>query len=147
MSKKIGNIISTILFVITALLSWSYLFSNFIDWLYSERLGNTITSKVSISVLSLAELLPAARKKGKKTMEALEEFLLEVEKIPISEEIAILGADTKYKLDRKGKEKMLFDILIASTAKYHQLTLISFDRDFEIISQVLDFKYDIIEQG
>ena len=50
-------------------------------------------------------------------------------------------------MPRKGKEKMLFDILIASTAKHHQLTLISFDKDFEIISQALNFDYEIIEQG
>ena len=123
-----------------------YLFdtSAVIDWLYRERLGKKITTQVSISVLSMAELLPAARKKGENTIKVTEEFLLEVEKIPISEEIARIGSDTKYILDRQGKEKMLFDILIASTAKHHQLKLITLDRDFEVIGEILDFNYEII---
>ncbi|MHA2249785.1 MAG: type II toxin-antitoxin system VapC family toxin [Candidatus Kariarchaeaceae archaeon] len=124
-----------------------YLFdtSAIIDWLYEERLGKKITTQVSISVLSMVEILPAARKKSKKTLKVTEEFLLEAEKIPISEEIARICSDAKYKLDRDGKEKMLFDILIASTAKHHQLTLITLDRDFEVIGEVLDFDYEIIQ--
>ena len=48
--------------------------------------------------------------------------------------------------DRNAKEIiMLFDILIASTAKHHQLTLITLDNDFKIIAEVLDFKYEIID--
>lgn len=123
-----------------------YLFdtSAVIDWLYNRKLGKRIDGQVSISVLSLAELLPAARKKGKKTLIALEEFLNDVDKIPISAAIANIGADIKYKLDRKGKEKMLFDILIASTANHKHLTLITLDTDFEVIGEVLDYNYEIV---
>ena len=123
-----------------------YLFdsSAVIDWLYNKKLGNRIDSRVSISVLSLAELFPAARKKGKKTLTVLEEFLNDVDKIPISESIAKVGADIRYKLAKKGKEKMLFDILIASTAYNKKLTLITLDTDFDDIGRVLDYSYEVV---
>ena len=123
-----------------------YLFdsSAVIDWLYNKGLGNKIDSQVSISVLSLAELLPAAKKKGKKTLVVLEEFLNDVDKIPISESIAKVGADIRYKLAKKGKEKMLFDILIASTAYNKKLTLITLDTDFDDIGRVLDYSYEVV---
>lgn len=104
-----------------------------------------INDKVSISLLSLAELLPAAKKKSKKTLNALEEFLDEVDKLPVTENIARIASDVKYKLDRKGKEKMLFDIIIAVTANNNHLKLISLDTDFEVIGEVLDYNYEIME--
>ncbi len=86
-----------------------YLFdtSAVIDWLYNRRLGNKINGKIAISVLTLAELLPAAKRKSKKTLQATNEFLLYVEKIPVTEEIAMIAYDVKYRLSKRVKEEKI----------------------------------------
>ncbi len=40
---------------------------------------------------------------------------------------------------------MMFDIFIASTAKYRDITLITLDKDFITIENALNFKFEIIE--
>ncbi len=124
-----------------------YLFdtSAVIDWLYSKRLGEKIDGQVSISVLSLGELLPAAKKKGNKTLNTLEKFLNNVQKIPVTEDIARLASDMKYKLIKEGKEKLLFDIMIAATAKINRLKLITLDTDFDAIGEVMQYDYEVIQ--
>ncbi|MDH5404373.1 MAG: hypothetical protein OEY49_17875 [Candidatus Heimdallarchaeota archaeon] len=73
-----------------------------INWLYSDKLSQIINGKVSLSVLSMVELIPVAKKKGKTTLDALNKFFEEVEIILVSKPMGLLASDIIYQLRREG---------------------------------------------
>ena len=115
-----------------------YLFdtSAVIEWLNSERLGKIIDGPVATSVLTLSELLPYAKLKGKKTESSLEDFLRDVTILPIDETIARKVSNIKFELLKKGEEKSLIDIFIAVAAVHHGYSLVTLDSDFEEIIKI-----------
>lgn len=119
--------------------------SAIIHWLSTSNAELYVTSRVGISALSISELLPRAKLKGKKFVKALELFFSEVDILPLNEKIARIASDGKYKLIKKGKGKSLIDLWIAASAYYYDLKLITLDKDFEDISDVIQFELEIIE--
>ncbi|MHA2338413.1 MAG: type II toxin-antitoxin system VapC family toxin [Candidatus Hodarchaeales archaeon] len=118
--------------------------SAIIDWMSSDREDLPVVSRVGISALSVSKLLPRAMLKGINHTRALELFLSEVDILPLNAKIARIASDGKNKLIKKGKEKSLIDLWIGATANYYDLKLITLDKDFEDISEVLKFDYEII---
>ena len=117
-----------------------YLFdsSAIIDWMYSNRLGKYVTGPISVSTISLSELLPTAKEKGKTTLDATNRFCAHVRKIGIDEPIAREAAHYKYELRRRGEEKAMIDLIIAASAKLNDLTLVTLDNDFEVLTSSFD---------
>ena len=121
-----------------------YLFdtSAIIDWLYDTRLGDRIDGPISVSVLSLVELLPTAREKDSDALNAINRFFSQIKILPLDEMIAREAASLKYNLRRLGQEKPIIDLLISATAKLNNLKLVTLDNDFQIISDT--GKFDLL---
>jgi predicted nucleic acid-binding protein len=119
--------------------------SAIIHWLSTDQNELPFVSRVGISAISVSELLPQAMRKGKQHVSALELFFSEVDILPINEKIARIASDGKYNLMRQGKEKSLIDLWIGATAYYYDLKLVTLDRDFSDISEVIKFEFEIIE--
>jgi predicted nucleic acid-binding protein len=118
--------------------------SAIINWMSSDHEDLPFVSRVGISVLSISELLSQAMQKGKKHVSALELFFSEVDILPLNEKIARIASEGKFELIREGKEKSLIDLWIGATAYYYDLKLVTLDRDFEDISEIIKFDLQLI---
>ncbi len=91
---------------------------------------------LAISVISLAELYEGVYRSTDPASDekSLEDFLSGVEILEISEEICKIFGKQRACLRKEGKLIGDFDILIASTCLYHDLTLLTDNiRDFKRI--------------
>ncbi len=118
--------------------------SAIIHWLSTDQDELPFVSRVGVSAISISELLPQAMKKGKQHVSALELFFSEVDILPVNEKIARIASEGKYTLIKKGKKKSLIDLWIGATAYYYDLKLITLDRDFEDINDVIKFDLQLV---
>lgn len=99
-----------------------------------EKLTPLFKEGTAISVLTLAEYLRGAyrSKNTRKDVEVFQEFLnvAQIGILPIDVGIVTLYAKCQASFERKGMMIPHFDLLIASTALVHNLTLISDDKVF-----------------
>lgn len=105
-----------------------------IDFLRKKEPGFQLVSKIIneklfISVITWIEVLYGI-KKVKASPKRLAQFInflkdLDIEIIPINQEIGSLFAGLKVKLEEKGEKLADFDLLIASTSKLYKLILVT----------------------
>lgn len=105
-----------------------------IDFLLKKGPGFSLVSKILnkklfISVITWIEILYGI-KKVKASSKRSEQFInfikdLDIEIIPINQEIGSLFTDFKVKLEERGEKLADFDLLIASTSKLYNLTLVT----------------------
>lgn len=91
-------------------------------------------SRIFISVITLDEISYGLTAKPNLRVQALCDRLLNTncEVLPITAEMARLAGELRGKLRRQGKPRTQADMLIAATARVHQLTLVTRNRrDFE----------------
>ena len=103
-----------------------------------ERLRAFEREGVSTSIIVVAELfrgvfLSNDPVKGENT---LEDFLAGVTVLGINHEIGRVFGREDARLRREGNQIGHLDLLIASTALHHDLTLLTSDRDFERVANL-----------
>lgn len=105
-----------------------------IDFLKQKDPGFSLVSKIIeeklyISIVSWVEILYGIKKAKlvPKRSTQFNDFLqeLNIEIIPINQEIGTLFVDLKINLENKGEKLADFDILIASTTKAYKLMLVT----------------------
>lgn len=105
----------------------------------SEFLG--YADEVYLSVVVLGELRAGFLKgsRVRRNEESLQEFLSQprVSVLPVDEDTSDCYATILNDLRRRGRHVSLNDVWIAATAFQHNLRLLTTDRDFQAIPQVL----------
>lgn len=105
-----------------------------IDFLLKKEPGFQLVSKILseklfISIITWIEILYGIKKVkvSPKRSAQFSNFLkdLDIEIIPINQEIGSLFVDLKVKLEEKGEKLADFDLLIASTSKLYKLILVT----------------------
>lgn len=96
----------------------------------AKRLAESIVAEgVGISLITYGELLYGAEKSDQpeKTRDTVSDFVqdLEVNLLSLNKEIMQVYAGLKADLEKKGQRLDEFDLLIASTAKVNNLTLVT----------------------
>ena len=88
---------------------------------------------LAIAIVSLAELYEGVfRSNNPAGNEAiLKDFLTDVTVLGIDEEVCIIFGKEMARLRQVGMAVGDMDLLIAATALHHDLTLLTFDRDFQ----------------
>jgi tRNA(fMet)-specific endonuclease VapC len=101
-----------------------------------------------LSVISIAELRYGSLKKswGDRKTSELESFIEAATIVPVCQEIAPVVADVRNRREREGRRMDWCDAWIAATAIFHQLPLVTHDRDFaeieglELITELSRFE-------
>jgi len=89
----------------------------------AEKIGKWIESgKIVISVICMAEILSKASKKEERMLRML---VKEFGVVEINQEIAELAGKYRFEFLKKTKRVYLLDCLIAATAKFYGLTLVT----------------------
>ena len=83
--------------------------------------------------------------KNEKDFQLLNESLMSLPQIPINNAVIERASKWGFLLDRKGKIVPTTDLIIASTA-YKKACLLHLDKDFEIISSLVDLEEEKIER-
>ncbi len=116
-----------------------------IEWLKGNKKMSNIEDIISLSTITVYELLWSAQKRGKRTLNAVNLLLDGCKIIPVTEKIARLAADIKAQLSLMGKDKTMADLLIAATSGLEEIKLISFDSDYFHIAEQMDIEIDIMK--
>ena len=94
----------------------------------------------AISVITIAEYLRGAYQSTnpKKNIQVFQDFMMttQVGILPVDVKIATQYAKFQAEFEKKGRRIPHFDLLIASTAIVHDLTLISGDKVFTRINEL-----------
>lgn len=105
-----------------------------------EKLTPLFKDGTAISVITIAEYLRGAYQSTnpKKNIKVFQDFLAttQIGILPIDVKIATQYAKFQAGFEKKGNRIPHFDLLIASTAMVHNLTLISGDKVFTRISEL-----------
>jgi predicted nucleic acid-binding protein len=117
-----------------------------IAWLRGDELlkAEADGEGVAVSAITVYELLWAAKRKGRKSQDAVELFLDGCAIIPLSADIARRSAHLKAELLAGGKDKPMAGILIAATAEHENLRFLTSDKDFEDIARFADIDLHLI---
>lgn len=117
-----------------------------IEWLHGEEKlkSEAEDDGVSISVITVFELLWAAKRKGRKSVEAVELFMDSCAILPITADISRRAAHLKTELMAAGKDKPMADLLIAATAEKEGLRFLTSDKDFQDIGRFADIDFHLI---
>jgi len=108
-----------------------------------ERIRNILQKEEAVSCgIVVVEILRGS--KDEKDFLSLNESLRSLPQIPIDDVVIERASKWGFMLDRKGKIVSTTDLLIASAA-YKKARLIHLDRDFELISSVIDLDEELIE--
>jgi len=108
-----------------------------------ERIRNILQKEEAVSCgIVVVEILRGS--KDEKDFQSLNESLRSLPQIPIDDDLIERASKWGFMLDRKGKIVSTTDLLIASAA-YKKAQLIHLDRDFELISSVIDLDEERIE--
>ncbi|MFH0884153.1 MAG: type II toxin-antitoxin system VapC family toxin [Candidatus Micrarchaeota archaeon] len=99
---------------------------------------------VAISAITVYELLWAAKRKGRKSQEAVELFLDGCTILAATSDIARRSAHLKAELLAGGKDKPMADIMIAATAEKEGLRFLTSDKDFEDIARFADLDLHLV---
>lgn len=112
----------------------------------NSKLEKYLDEQVVVSTITIHELHYGASnsKNFEQNMHTVRQVLENVWSIEVKNNIAIVAAQIRSKLSKKGKEKALADILIAATAVDGELELITFDKDFEEIAKNSELKVKIL---
>jgi len=99
-------------------------------------------SSICISAITEAELLLGVAKKpqAKHLPVVVKEFLLRVEILPWSSEVAKVYAKLRAACEKKGKVLSSMDMLIAAHAKAENAVLVTSDRAFYHIEEHLELE-------
>jgi predicted nucleic acid-binding protein len=92
----------------------------------------------------IIEILRGA--KSEKDFESLRDSLTSLPQIPLDSVVIERASRWGFLLDRKGKTVSTTDLLIAA-ASYKKGKLLHIDRDYEVISAVVDLEEEKIEAG
>jgi len=88
-----------------------------------------VAAGMAVSIITVGELLYGAHKsvQPQKSLQTVNNFLtdLSIKVLNLNQEIVNDYAKTKAQLEREGQRLDEFDLLIASTAKIHSLTLLT----------------------
>jgi predicted nucleic acid-binding protein len=114
-----------------------------IAWLRGDE-GLRAESGVAVSVITVYELLWAARRKSSKAQKAVELFLDGCTIIAATADIARRSAHLKSELLAAGKDKPMADLIIAATAETEGLALFTSDSDFEDIARFADLALHLV---
>jgi len=110
-----------------------------------KKIKSKTPNKIFISVITVAEVhygisKIAGTKKGEKISEHSEKLFGLIKVIPLSYEVAKVAGSIRSTLEKKGGIIGAHDILIAATAKVHNLVMVTSNtREF---SQVEDLKLE-----
>ena len=108
-----------------------------------ERIRNILQKEEAVSCgIVVVEILRGS--KDEKDFLSLNESLRSLPQIPIDDVVIERASKWGFMLDRKGKIVSTTDLLIASAA-YKKARIIHLDRDFELISSVIDLDEELIE--
>ena len=91
---------------------------------------------ICISFMTLTEFLVGAETRNLENKAKLKKFLWQFSILHTTNETALILAKLKFDYDKKGKQKSITDLFIASQAIEHNLTLITKDSDFEEIGEL-----------
>lgn len=105
-----------------------------------NKLTRLFKDGTAISVITIAEYLRGAYQSTnpKKNIEVFQDFLTatQIGILPVDVKIATQYAKFQAQFEKKGNRIPHFDLLIASTAIVHDLTLVSGDKVFARISEL-----------
>ena len=108
-----------------------------------ERIRNILQKEEAVSCgIVVVEILRGSR--DEKDFQTLNESLRSLPQISIDDDVIERASKWGFMLDRKGKIVSTTDLLIASAA-YKKARLIHLDRDFELISSVIDLDEELIQ--
>jgi len=108
-----------------------------------ERIRNILQKEEAVSCgIVVVEILRGS--KDEKDFQSLNESLRSLPQIPIDDVVIERASKWGYTLDRKGKIVSTTDLLIASAA-YKKARLVHLDRDFKLISSVIDLDEELIQ--
>ena len=108
-----------------------------------ERIRSILQKEEAVSCgIVVVEVLRGSR--YEKDFQTLNESLRSLPQIPIDDDVIGRASRWGFMLDRKGKIVSTTDLLIASAA-YKKARLIHLDRDFELISSVVDLDEERIQ--
>ncbi len=108
-----------------------------------ERVKEILQKEEAVSCgVVVVEILRGA--KNEKDFRSLHESLTSLPQIPIDDAVIERASQWGYLLDRKGKSVSTTDLLIAAAA-YKKAHLLHADRDFGIISSVVELDQERIE--
>lgn len=93
---------------------------------------------ITVSAITVYELLWAAKRKSHKAVESSERFLEGCIILPVTADISRRAAHIRSEMMGRGKEKPMADTLIAATAEKEGLKFITFDKDFQEIATFAD---------
>jgi len=99
---------------------------------------------VSVSAVTVYELVWAAKRKSRRAQEGVELFLGGATIVPVTADISRRAAHIKADLLAAGKDKPMADLIIAATAEKEGLEFLSSDRDFEDIRRFSDIDLHLI---
>ena len=116
-----------------------------IEWLKGNEKLKDIETSFAVSVVTVYEMMWAAERRSQATANKTRKFLDNLLMIDMSQEIAYEAAHGKAELMNLGLEKHIEDLVIAATAKQHNLDLITFDTDFKDIARVIPMNYECYE--
>ncbi|MGO8988681.1 MAG: PIN domain nuclease [bacterium] len=108
-----------------------------------ERVKEILQKEEAVSCgVVVVEILRGA--KNEKDFRSLHESLTSLPQIPIDDAVIERAAQWGFLLDRKGKSVSTTDLFIAAAA-YKKACLLHIDRDFRIISSVVELDEERIE--
>lgn len=110
-----------------------------IEWLKGNDKLSKVEDQIAISTITAYEMLWNSQKRNRKVISAVDFFIEKSQILNITLDVAREAAVAKMKLLAAGKDKPMADLLIAAVSKVNNMELYSFDRDFQEISNVLDF--------
>lgn len=113
-----------------------------IAWLRGDgRLKKHVEGgSAAVSVITVYELLWAAKRKSRRATEGVEAFLACCTVLPATADIARRAARFRAELLTAGKDKPMADLLIAATAEADGLPLLTLDNDFRDIARFSDIR-------
>jgi predicted nucleic acid-binding protein len=101
-----------------------------------ERVREILQKEEAVSCgVVVVEILRGAR--NEKDFQSLRDSLTSLPQIPIDDAVIERASRWGFQLDRKGKVVSTTDLIIAAAA-YKNARLLHADRDFELVSSVID---------
>lgn len=101
-----------------------------------------IEDSISVSAVTVFELMWAAEPKGESIAITTKRFLCNIRVFKMDSSIAFIAAHGRAELLKKGLEKHMPDLVIAATANKYSLRLITFDTDFIDITKAIPIIFD-----
>jgi predicted nucleic acid-binding protein len=101
-----------------------------------EACGKQHPGRPCISFITLVEYLVGYENMSMEKKVRAQEFLWQFSVLHTTNATAWLLSSLKYKYAKKGKQKSITDLFIASQALEHSMLLITLDKDFSDIDEI-----------